>query len=91
MSVTSEYTVKSGFYYVYILASLAYPGKYYTGFTENIETRLCEHNSGQCPHTAKFKPWHIQTCVAFTDKARAMAFERYLKSHSGRAFATKHF
>ncbi|MBI3987399.1 MAG: GIY-YIG nuclease family protein [Lentisphaerae bacterium] len=83
-------TDKTGFYYVYILASLAQAGKYYTGFTENLGFRLRDHNSGSCPHTAKFRPWRIQTCVAFTDRERALAFERYLKSHSGRAFAVKH-
>jgi hypothetical protein len=29
--------------------------------------------------------------VAFVDQQKAVAFERYLKSHSGRAFAQKHF
>jgi hypothetical protein len=28
--------------------------------------------------------------VAFADRQRALDFERYLKSHSGRAFAAKH-
>jgi hypothetical protein len=27
----------------------------------------------------------------FTEKENAIAFEKYLKSHSGRAFAKKHF
>jgi hypothetical protein len=31
----------------------------------------------------------IKTAIAFTDKARAIDFERYLKSSSGRAFAKK--
>jgi len=40
-------------------------------------------------HTAKFKPWRLVTYVAFSDKAKAVAFERYLKTASGRAFAKK--
>jgi hypothetical protein len=32
-----------------------------------------------------------ETAVAFSDKERAVAFEQYLKTHSGRAFAKKHF
>ena len=30
-----------------------------------------------------------QTYIAFTDRAKAEAFERYLKSGSGHAFASK--
>jgi hypothetical protein len=29
--------------------------------------------------------------IAFSDEQRATAFEKYLKSGSGRAFAKKHF
>jgi hypothetical protein len=29
--------------------------------------------------------------MAFRDKTKAVAFEKYLKSQSGRAFAKKHF
>ena len=42
------------------------------------------------PHTTKYKPWQIKTAIAFTDEQRAIDFERYLKSASGRAFAKKH-
>jgi predicted GIY-YIG superfamily endonuclease len=43
----------------------------------------------QSIHTAKHKPWRLITYVAFADAAKAIAFERYLKSPSGRAFANK--
>ena len=26
------------------------------------------HNSGRCPHTAKYKPWRLATVIAFTTK-----------------------
>jgi predicted GIY-YIG superfamily endonuclease len=52
---------------------------------------LTKHNNGEVPHSSKYKPWKIKTAIAFTDKDRALAFEKYLKSHSGRAFAKKHF
>jgi hypothetical protein len=32
-----------------------------------------------------------KNAFAFTEKEKALAFEKYLKSHSGRAFAKKHF
>jgi hypothetical protein len=33
----------------------------------------------------------IENYIAFDDYKKAYAFERYLKSGSGRAFAKKHF
>jgi hypothetical protein len=33
----------------------------------------------------------MRTYIAFNDEQRAIAFEKYLKSGSGRAFAKKHF
>jgi predicted GIY-YIG superfamily endonuclease len=75
--------------YVYILTSVAFPDRHYTGITDDIRKRLEKHNSGEVPHTSKYKPWQIKTCVAFNDEKQAFAFERYLKSASGRAFAKK--
>ena len=77
------------FYYVYILESIYPPKHYYTGFTENLKSRLAAHNAGKCIHTAKFKPWQIKTVTAFTDQNKAFSFERYRKTASGRAFANK--
>ncbi len=81
----------NGFYYVYMLKSLSTPERYYVGMTENLEKRLKYHNAGKCPHTSKFRPWQIETAIAFCSKDKAVTFEKYLKSHSGRAFAKKHF
>jgi hypothetical protein len=50
---------------------------------------LKKHNAGEVPHTAKYLPWTIKTYIAFRDENQAFAFERYLKSPSGRAFAKK--
>jgi putative endonuclease len=35
------------------------------------------------------KSWQLTWYCAFPDKYKALAFEKYLKSHSGRAFANK--
>ena len=75
--------------YVYILQCIAEPDRFYTGFSEDLRGRLEDHNSGKVPHTSKFKPWRLNTYVAFSDRERAIAFEKYLKTHSGRAFAVK--
>ena len=78
------------FYYVYMLVDIA-TGTHYTGCTEDLQARLAKHNSGEVPHTSKFKPWRIETAVAFSSKEKAYAFEAYLKTHCGRAFAQRHF
>jgi len=79
------------FYYVYILQSCPFPNHHYVGITENLEERLKVHNSGKCNHTSKFMPWQVEVAVAFQLKEKAVAFEKYLKSHSGRAFSKRHF
>jgi predicted GIY-YIG superfamily endonuclease len=38
-----------------------------------------------------YGPWKLVVQIGFDDKAKAVAFEKYLKSGSGRAFAKKHF
>ena len=75
--------------YVYILESVAFPGRHYTGITDDLRQRLAKHNAGEVPHTSKYKPWQLKTYLAFSDEKQAFAFERYLKSASGRAFAKK--
>ena len=77
------------FCYVYILQSQANANRFYSGLTEDLRDRLRRHDSGDVPHTAKFRPWQIKTAVAFTSRERAIEFERYLKTSSGRAFAKK--
>ena len=75
--------------YVYILRSIAFPGRYYVGITSDLRARLRKHNGGEVTHTSKYGPWEIKTYIAFSDEKQAFAFERYLKSASGRAFAKK--
>ena len=73
--------------YVHILRSLAEPGHFYTGMTDDLRARLRKHNAGEVSHTAKYAPWEIKTYLAFSDPSQAVAFEKYLKTASGRAFA----
>lgn len=75
--------------YVYVLRSE--DGEhFYVGVTDDLAARLSVHNSGGVTRTSKFRP-SIRTYIAFDDEQRAFAFERYLKSGSGTAFATKRF
>lgn len=76
-------------WYVYIIRSKAFPEQEYTGASADLKQRLADHNAGKSKHTAKFLPGDLVWYAAFPDKLKALAFEKYLKSHSGRAFAKK--
>ena len=74
--------------YVYILESL--DGQhFYVGATADLKARLAKHNAGEVTHTSKFGPWRVKTYLGFSDESQAWAFEKYLKSASGGAFAKK--
>ncbi len=76
-------------WYVYIIRSTSVPEQEYTGATADLKKRLDDHNAGKSTHTHKFMPWEIAWYCSFPDKYKALEFEKYLKSHSGRAFAKK--
>ena len=76
-------------YYVYLLRSIPAPDQTYIGYTTDLNTRLKAHNHGKSKHTAKYKPWELVTYTAFSEQSKALSFEKYLKSHSGKAFARK--
>ena len=77
--------------YVYLLESIDHPGQHYIGLSDDLRTRLAAHNAGQSRHTSKFEPWRLVTYLAFSNPEKARAFEQYLKSGSGHAFARKRF
>jgi putative endonuclease len=76
-------------YYVYLIKSVNTPETFYVGYTTNLVERLETHNSGGSIHTKKDRPWELIVCMIFKDMNKAKAFEQYLKSQSGRAFAKK--
>ncbi|MEG6509608.1 GIY-YIG nuclease family protein [Methyloligella sp. 2.7D] len=76
-------------WYVYIIRSSAAPEQDYIGATSDLRRRLADHNAGKSTHTAKYIPWELIWYCAFSHKQRALDFEKYLKSHSGRAFTAK--
>ena len=76
-------------HYVYVLQSISHPDQFYTGLYSDIEARLSAHNAGQSPHTSKYRPWTLLSSHYFERAEAAAAFEKYLKSGSGRAFAAK--
>lgn len=76
-------------HHVYIIQSETERDEFYTGFTDNVEARLADHNLGKSSHTSKYKPWKLVFQCWFEDPSKALEFEKYLKSGSGRAFASK--
>ncbi len=76
-------------WYTYIIRSINFPEQKYIGITRSLKQRLTGHNAGESTHTAKFVPWELLWYCAFPDKYMALEFEKYLKSHSGRAFTKK--
>jgi len=78
-------------HYVYLIRSIKYPETIYVGYTTNLKERLETHNSGGSIHTKKDRPWELVVYTFFKDMDCAKQFEKYLKSHSGRAFAKKRF
>jgi putative endonuclease len=76
---------------VYILQSEVQPQRFYTGLTSDLDARITAHNRGESVHTASGRPWRLIVSIDFADNSRAKAFEHYLKSGSGRAFAKRHF
>jgi predicted GIY-YIG superfamily endonuclease len=76
--------------YVYLLISVKHPDQHYIGLASDLRKRLKDHNEGRSKHTAKFLPWTLAAYFAFADENTAVAFERYLKSGSGKAFLKRH-
>ena len=75
------------FEYVYVLK--CNNDKTYVGHTSNLEDRLTRHNNGYVPATKNLRHLQLLSYLAFSDKYKAIAFEKCLKSGSGRAFMKK--
>jgi predicted GIY-YIG superfamily endonuclease len=59
------------------------------GSASDVTPRLHAHNTGVCAHTRRHRPWQLHVRIEFADEERASAFERFLTSGSGRAFANR--
>ncbi len=77
--------------FVYILRSEADPRRHYVGVTSDVAQRMQWHNAGLSGHTRAYRPWAIVVSIEFPTEHQAILFEKYLKTGSGRAFATRHF
>ncbi|MEK7623800.1 MAG: GIY-YIG nuclease family protein [Patescibacteria group bacterium] len=75
-------------HYVYIIE--CQNKTFYTGITDSVGKRMAEHQTGKSKSTQYRRPIKLKCFLCFPNKSKAAQFEKYLKSHSGRAFLKKH-
>ena len=75
-------------YYVYVLSDEL--GKFYKGYSSNLEERLKDHRCGHTRTTARMSG---ELTVRYTEEVEtlneALRREKYLKSAAGRGFLEK--
>jgi putative endonuclease len=74
---------KNNMYYTYILQSES-TGKYYIGYTSNLEDRIDQHNhplNSKNKTTKRFQgPWKLVYSESFSTKTEAIQREKNIKS-----------
>ncbi|MDH5767762.1 MAG: GIY-YIG nuclease family protein [Nitrospirota bacterium] len=75
-------------YYVYILHSQQ-DNKFYTGYTNNLQRRIEEHEAGNVESTKNRRPLKLIYYEAYTEKEDAQNREVFLKSGSGKRYLKK--
>lgn len=56
-------------------------GKFYTGYTSDLENRIKKHNSGQIESTKARKPFDLIYFEVCFDERDAIRREKYLKTN----------
>lgn len=72
-------------FYAYVLRSINFE-RNYVGFTQDVKTRLNQHNSGKTKSTKPFKPWRLLFSEEFDSKEEALKREKWLKSGIDREY-----
>ncbi|PHR97766.1 MAG: endonuclease [Leeuwenhoekiella sp.] len=75
-------------YFVYILESLSC-GRNYVGFTQDLNSRLEQHNRENVASTKPFRPWKIIYSEEKETQIEARKREKYLKTAAGRRWRNK--
>lgn len=73
------------FYYVYILLSKK-DGKFYTGYTKDLQLRVDKHNNGEITSTKYRRPFQLIYYEACLDQQDALRREKYLKTTYGKRY-----
>lgn len=72
-------------YSCYILYSCLLD-RYYVGHTEDIATRLLQHNNGESNYTSKAKDWELVYEETFSSRTEAHTREREIKKKKSRKY-----
>ena len=70
---------------VYILYSPSL-GKFYTGYTGDMEQRLVFHNTGMNSFSRKGIPWKLVKCFEIEEKPDAMKLEKQIKKNGAKRY-----
>lgn len=70
-------------FYTYVLLSNK-DKKFYVGYTDNLEERVQQHNSGYVPSTENRRPLELVYYEAFKYKEDATHQEQFYKTGQGR-------
>ena len=63
-------------YFVYAIKSRI-DKRIYVGFTENVQKRLNEHNSGKTKSTKGYRPWDLVFTTECETRTEARKLEKY--------------
>ena len=72
-------------YYVYVLRSRV-DGRFYVGYTANLEQRMEVHGKGQVSSTRDRRPLELMYYEASANQRDALHREKYLKSAYGKRY-----
>ena len=70
-------------YRVYILRNAV--GRHYIGLSEDVPTRLAQHNAGLSKWTTKYRPWTLDWASRPMSLGEARRLENALKRQKGGA------
>ena len=76
-------------FYTYVAQSIEDPTYYYKGHSEDIETRLKEHNSGKTKSNKHKAPFRIIYFEKSETREEAIKKEKYWKTAAGRRYLHK--
>ena len=70
---------------VYIIYSIRL-NRYYVGYSQDVQKRLDEHNSGISDFTAKTNDWQLKYTESFADRKGAISREKEIKNKKSRKY-----
>ncbi len=70
---------------VYIIESEK-DGIWYTGFTQDLQRRIKEHNTGKSKFTSGHMPWKLIYSETVEERIDARKKEKYFKSAAGKKY-----